>query len=129
VHLLHLCEPAFVTSPPEDGGLAAYGLTADSLAALEKKACSDLKRLVPAEADARGVRTEIRVRHDPSVPGEIVAEAERIGAEVIVMGTHGRTGFGRILLGSVSADVLRRETAPVILVHDRSRRAPDGDAP
>jgi nucleotide-binding universal stress UspA family protein len=47
---------------------------------------------------------------------EIAAEAERLGAGLIVMGTHGRSGFDRLLLGSVAEKVLRRAPCPVLTV-------------
>lgn len=46
----------------------------------------------------------------------IIAAAESEGADVIVIGISGRTGVGRILLGSVSDDVVRRSTVPVMVV-------------
>jgi len=47
----------------------------------------------------------------------IVEEACETGADLIVMGTHGRSGLRRILLGSVTADVMRLAPAPVIAVN------------
>lgn len=49
--------------------------------------------------------------------GELVAaEAERWGADLLVLGTHGRRGVSRFLLGSVAESVARRATMPVLLV-------------
>ena len=42
--------------------------------------------------------------------------AEKVGADVIVVGSHGRTGFGRLLLGSVSEHVVRHAPCPVLVV-------------
>jgi nucleotide-binding universal stress UspA family protein len=54
------------------------------------------------------------------VTGEAAAEILRFarerGCDLIVMGTHGRTGLGRLLLGSVSEAVLRRSLCPVLTV-------------
>ena len=47
---------------------------------------------------------------------EINTVAERLGADVIVMGTHGRTGLVRALLGSVAAKVVRHSKIPVVTV-------------
>jgi nucleotide-binding universal stress UspA family protein len=47
---------------------------------------------------------------------EIVADAEASGADLIVMGTHGRTGLDRFLLGSVSERVVRTAGVPVLVV-------------
>ncbi len=46
----------------------------------------------------------------------IVAEAERWQAELIVIGTHGRTGFSRLVLGSVAEGVVRAASMPVLLI-------------
>lgn len=47
---------------------------------------------------------------------EILDVAEEIHADLIVMGTHGRSGFGRLLMGSVAELVVRRATCPVLTV-------------
>lgn len=46
----------------------------------------------------------------------IVAEAEHWQADLIVIGTHGRSGFSRLLLGSVAEGVVRTATMPVLLI-------------
>lgn len=57
--------------------------------------------------------------------GDIIVDAARIaGAELIVMGTHGRTGVKRLLLGSVAEHVVRHAGCPVVTV----RAAPDDEA-
>lgn len=45
--------------------------------------------------------------------------AEELGVDLIVMGTHGRTGIRRVLLGSVSEQVLRYAEVPVLTVRGR----------
>lgn len=46
----------------------------------------------------------------------ILEEAEALGAELIVMGTHGRTGIDRVLFGSVAEKVVRASPCPVFTV-------------
>jgi nucleotide-binding universal stress UspA family protein len=59
------------------------------------------------------------------VPGEpateIVALAEREHADLIVLGTHGRSGLAHVLLGSVAERVLRRARCPVLAVPHEGR--------
>lgn len=78
-------------------------------------------------ADAR------RVAHDGGVEAEtaildatsrsvtdaIIADATAWRAEAIVAGTHGRRGFGRVLLGSVAEGIARASEIPVLLVRQR----------
>jgi nucleotide-binding universal stress UspA family protein len=47
---------------------------------------------------------------------EIVASANEISADLIAIGTHGRTGLGRLLLGSVAESVLRQSSTPVCAI-------------
>lgn len=47
---------------------------------------------------------------------EICRLAQKLGADMIVMGTHGRTGFGHLLLGSVAERVVRMSKIPVLTV-------------
>jgi nucleotide-binding universal stress UspA family protein len=46
----------------------------------------------------------------------IVAEAQQWAAEIIVIGTHGRSGISRLLFGSVAEGVVRGATMPVLLI-------------
>lgn len=46
----------------------------------------------------------------------IVRHAEATACDLIVMGTHGRTGLGRMFLGSVAEQVMRRAPCPVLTV-------------
>lgn len=49
-------------------------------------------------------------------PDEIVRAAKEIGCGLIVMGTHGRTGLGRLLLGNTAESVLPEASCPVLIV-------------
>ncbi len=63
------------------------------------------------------VHLEKVVREGPA-PTVILDAAEEFGADLIVMGTHGRTGIKRLLLGSVAELVLRRAHCPVLTVKE-----------
>ncbi|HEX6363066.1 MAG TPA: universal stress protein [Albitalea sp.] len=67
---------------------------------------------------ARGVAIDGVVRCDPGqrVCDLIVEEARSWGAELVVMGTHGRRGLRRLALGSDAELVLRESPVPVLLV-------------
>jgi len=48
---------------------------------------------------------------------EVNAVAKEIDANLIVIGTHGRRGLARALLGSVAENVIRTSTVPVLVIH------------
>jgi nucleotide-binding universal stress UspA family protein len=62
-----------------------------------------------------GVQVEIRLE-EGEVVAEIVRAAEAANADLLVMGTHGRGGFERFVLGSVANKVLRKVACPVLTV-------------
>ncbi len=68
------------------------------------------KRLEPVAAD---VQVSVRLGRPADV---ILAFASDVGAELIAMSTHGRSGIGRWVFGSVADRVLRGATCPVLLV-------------
>jgi nucleotide-binding universal stress UspA family protein len=72
--------------------------------------------LVPPEAEADGIVTRVSVLEGNSPADAIVHASERLGAELIVVGSHGRTGLSRAVLGSVAESVVRRSTKPVLIV-------------
>lgn len=98
------------------------GRTYDALLrSIEHNAEEALDRLV-RRARARGVRARALVLQ--GVPFEaIVAAARRLRAELVVIGTHGRTGWRRLMLGSVAARVVGLAPCPVLTVGG-GRRAP-----
>ncbi|HEU5323473.1 MAG TPA: universal stress protein [Methylomirabilota bacterium] len=64
---------------------------------------------------ARGVDVTTEVRYGrPAV--EILDAARATGADLIAMSTHGRSGLGRLLFGSVAEAVLRQAEVPVFLM-------------
>ena len=63
------------------------------------------------------------VREGNAVAG-ILEEAAHLRADLLVLGTHGRTGFNRLLLGSVSEKLVRAAPCPVLTVPVRATSAP-----
>jgi nucleotide-binding universal stress UspA family protein len=80
--------------------------------------CQELEQYLLERADvlcAAGMRVQTAVRvGDPAT--EIVEAARETGADLIAMTTHGRSGLGRLLFGSVAEAVLRRAHVPVFLL-------------
>jgi nucleotide-binding universal stress UspA family protein len=110
VTILHTYELPVFAFP--EGGLVATAEVAARLSdtaseALEKTAEQYRGRGVPVDAMLReGAPTE-----------EINAVADLIEADIIVIGTHGRRGLARALLGSVAEGVIRTAHRPVLSVH------------
>ena len=85
-----------------------------SLAAeLEKLAQGAVDRAV-ALAKGRGVSAVGKIRRG-SPADEVVAEAKEWGADVVVLSTHGRSGIGRLFLGSVANAIVHHAPCPVLL--------------
>lgn len=81
---------------------------------------SELDVLGPVVAVERGL----------SAQDAICAYAEREGADLLVLGTHGRTGIGRLLLGSVAEACVNRAPCPVLTVSASAGQiAPSPEAP
>lgn len=68
--------------------------------------------------EARGVATTTVVRTSRPYQGVLMV-AEEYDADLVVMGTHGRSGVDRYLLGSVTERVVRRSDVPVLTVRNR----------
>ena len=68
---------------------------------------------------------EVRAAPHGGVAAAIAAAAEECGADLVVLGSRGRSDLGGLLLGSVGHEVLARVTCPVLLVR-AGRRAPTG---
>ena len=69
-----------------------------------------------------GLRMSLQVGEGPAV-GQILSQAAAMSADLIVLGTHGRSGFERLLLGSVTEKVLRKASCPVLTVPPRAEGA------
>lgn len=74
--------------------------------------------------DARAMFEQRKVRgltrtidaYGEDIAGMLCRAADECEADLVVMGTHGRHGIGRLLLGSVAEALLRRTTVPVLMV-------------
>lgn len=76
---------------------------------------------VAAALRARGVDASWAIRRGRP-DKEIVAAARDAGADLIAMSTHGRSGLGRLLFGSVAEQVLRHAHVPVFMMRETEAR-------
>lgn len=89
--------------------------------ALHRAALDQLQELEAALP--QGPVRKVRVEHgDPA--DEIVRVAGEIDADLIVMSTHGRRGFGHLLYGSVTEKVVRLASCSVLCVRPKGPRKP-----
>lgn len=84
---------------------------------------ADIRVFVDADR-APDVTVDVAVREGDAAD-EILDLAGTMPADLVVLGTHGRSGFERLLLGSVAEKVLRKAACPVMTV---PKREPDGAA-
>jgi nucleotide-binding universal stress UspA family protein len=102
---------------------AFAGNVGDLFTAL-REAGEDILAQAKQSAEASGVSADT-VLHDNfsgRICDEVVKEATAWGADLIVIGTHGRRGAGRVLLGSDAEQIVRLAPVPVLLV--RAAAAP-----
>jgi nucleotide-binding universal stress UspA family protein len=109
--LLHAYPVPGYTFP--DGSVVASPRMLQELADQANRHLADWQRDA-LQAGAPAVRVETAVG-DPA--SEIVAWAQDKGADLLVLGTHGRTGLEHALMGSVAERVVRRARCPVLTVH------------
>jgi nucleotide-binding universal stress UspA family protein len=79
-------------------------------------------------ARQRGLSVAVHLEDGVAAP-RILEAAERERADVLVLGTHGRTGLNRLLVGSVAEHVVQLATRPVITVRPQLAAGPGPDRP
>jgi nucleotide-binding universal stress UspA family protein len=129
VELLHVVEDPFVSGA---WGFEAY---LPNLAEVQEQLVAEAEnRLAECRAtvSGQGVPAVATVRTG-RIASTIVEYAKGLEADLIVMGTHGRTGFTHLVMGSVAERVVRMAPCPVLTVRDAAahadrERAADGAA-
>jgi nucleotide-binding universal stress UspA family protein len=110
IHLVHAFHvpvqgpmPEMVIFPP------------DALTSYREAATRSLQKLLD-ELAASGIEGHLHLA--PGHPASVIADIARaVGADLVVVGTRGRTGLPHVLLGSVAERVLRIAPCPVLTVH------------
>jgi nucleotide-binding universal stress UspA family protein len=107
---MHSYEIPIVGFP--DGALVA---TADIAARMAEASRAGLDTVV---ARRKGGKVQVDgILREGIAWEEINRVADELGADLIVIGTHGRKGLARALLGSVAENVVRTATRPVLTIH------------
>ena len=108
IHALYVLNTASFASIPTESSV-------DGVSEMLEREGDVALDAVEAIAQEHGVPVE-RVQLDGSPAREIIRYADRSDVDLIVMGTHGRGGIDRLLLGSVAERVVRSATVPVLTV-------------
>jgi nucleotide-binding universal stress UspA family protein len=99
VHLLHVVE--------QERG--------EERSAADAEVARRLRALAPSAAGREGITTHVEIAHG-AIVAEICTAAERLGVDVVCLGSRGESGLKAALLGSVVAGVLRESARPVLVV-------------
>ncbi len=81
----------------------------------EKDTATVMLKKLESQANAKNVSFLMQVIHNPSSADGIVTFADKNNIDLIVIGSHGRTGFRKIVLGSVANGVLAQAKCPVLI--------------
>lgn len=99
--------------------VASYEMTAEGMIAMPtdpavyRKALDEMRD----QLDGKDLKFPVEtLLCEGDAPAEILRAADKLPCDLIVMGTHGRAGLGRLLMGSVAEAVLRRASCPVLAV-------------
>jgi nucleotide-binding universal stress UspA family protein len=117
VRLVHIVDERMIFSTAE------AGLNIEPVIEALKSGGKRLLDHAAKRAASRGVRAETELLENAAsqVADVLVARARRWRADLIVMGTHGRRGVNRLVLGSDAELVVRNSPVPVLLVRSARR--------
>ena len=116
VTALYVIPPITTWYPPTDiAAYIPYVYTAEELAELQRS----VERFV---AESESIYPVTAVSVEAPVVREILDRIQTMPADLLVLGTHGRSGFERVVLGSVTERILAKANCPVLTV---PRRNPD----
>ena len=118
LRLIHIVDQRMVFSTVETG------MNIDPVLDALKSGGERILERAAKLAASRGVRPETEMNENAAhrVADVIVSRARRWRADLIVMGTHGRRGVNRLVLGSDADLVVRNSPVPVLLVRSARRR-------
>lgn len=114
VHVDELLDAHISVIPPVNGP----GAYASSWEKRRRAVSKQLAKIVP-------LNTPVVYEHHCLIGApadEILAFAERVHVDLIVMGSHGRTGLSRLITGSVAEKVMRGSKCPVLILKSRAKQ-------
>jgi nucleotide-binding universal stress UspA family protein len=115
--VISACAPQVISYSMADVGVASWMQTAEGERVKEHQ---DLASRVEQDLQGAGLATEARVlRGDPREA--LISTAFAEGADLLVVGSHGRTGLEKVLMGSVASHVVTHAPCSVMVVKLRKR--------
>lgn len=120
--VLHVAEPVYAATAD------LYGASAAIATLLDEQIKTGRARLAQLAERLRRRRLRARTLLETGSPYQVIVDVARdVGADMVVMATHGRTGFAHLLLGSVTEKVVRTAACPVLTLRvaggGRTRRS------
>ncbi len=116
--LIHVIPISSVIVTPVEG--AGAGSPPVNVPEFARESERNTEKVLAEEAHARvppDVVLHLMVAHgDPA--NEILTAAEKIDADMVIIATHGRTGWRRFIFGSVAEKVVRCAVCPVLTIHE-----------
>lgn len=110
IFLLHVLDTSVSAIVGGPGGVLAPPPPEALLEEMRREARAEMDRLAARMPSANPMVREGTPRQD------ILTVAEEVGADLVVMGTHGRTGLAHLLFGSVAEHIVRHASVPVFTV-------------
>ena len=121
-------DPAHELFTPDDSDSASITAALEPVVQLLHRRANEYLSEAAQGLAELGVQTVVTVRSGPAAL-HIVNEANEVDGTLIAMSTHGRTGVGRWVMGSVTDRVLHTTSAPLLVVHpERGSPPPDSVA-
>jgi len=114
LHLVQASHTPKLAVPASTAGGAGPHPMLD-VAAWEREKVEELEKVARALDAPRG-GAEAHVKNSGTLVDSICDAAEELGADMIVMGTHGRTGLAHVFLGSVTERTVRHAPCPVLAI-------------
>ena len=111
---LYVTQP-FAATIGFDGMAAAYAITDEDYEKASAEQADKYLKQITDRADTAGVKAEARAVSNFNVADGIVQAASDAGCDLIFIGSHGRSGLSRLLLGSVTAKVLSLASTAVLV--------------
>lgn len=118
ITVVHVSAPARVIEGPLLFAALPVGDVSDTRASRARRSLDEYVRPLRD----RGLAVDAIVLEDDAVDGRILAIAETVHADFLVIGTHGRTGLDWLIVGSVTDKILRHATCPVLTVPPSATR-------